>query len=69
MVIIPYEKRLDIRNIENAGKIKGARFLEVIESHEPGVLIACRWLRKEPKTPSSPSAFLVEFPTGARAGA
>lgn len=48
MRLIEYSPALDIRNLDALPRGTGAGYLEVLTSHEPGVLIAVRWRRKAP---------------------
>lgn len=47
-LLIGYTPQTDIRNLEALPRGTGARYLEVLLSHEPGVLIAHSWRRKAP---------------------
>lgn len=55
--IIPYDKSLNIVNTEQLARGTGAKYLEVIESHIPNVLIAVQWRRK----PSDKNNILVKL--------
>jgi hypothetical protein len=46
--IVPHTRSMDIRNIEQLPRGLNARYLEVMESHTPGVYIAVRWRRSIP---------------------
>ena len=50
--ILKYDKSLDIRNLEQLPRGLGAKYLEVMTSHEQGVYIAVQWHRKLGKIPS-----------------
>jgi hypothetical protein len=43
--IIPNDRSLDIRNLEQLPRGTGAPYLEVMESHIQGVYIAVQWRR------------------------
>ena len=51
--IIKYNSDMDIRNLEQLPKGVGAKYLEVITSHIPGVYIAAQWRRKLSNIPVS----------------
>jgi len=42
---IKFDKTLDIRNVAQLPHGVGAKYLEVMESHEQGVYIAVQWRR------------------------
>jgi hypothetical protein len=44
--IIPFDKTLKIVNTEQLARGTGAKYLEVIEAHIPGIYIAKQWRRK-----------------------
>ena len=49
VTVIPYHRGLDIRNLADLPRGLGAPYLVVIRSHEAGVYIAARWLRRLPR--------------------
>ena len=50
--ILKFDKTLDIRNLDCLPHGTGAKYLEVMTSHEQGVYIAVQWHRKLGKIPS-----------------
>lgn len=57
--VIPYRRDMDIRNLDALAPGSGARFLEVIESHDGSHFIAAQWRRRKI---CEPGRILIEFP-------
>jgi hypothetical protein len=51
MEAVPYNPGMQITNTQKLPKGTGAKYLEVMEPHEPGLpLIAVAWRRTKPKS-------------------
>jgi hypothetical protein len=50
--VIKFDKSLDIRNLAQLPHGTGAKYLEVMTSHEPDVYIAVQWRRTIISLPS-----------------
>lgn len=52
----------DIVNTEQLARGVGARYLEVMPAHKPGILIACQWRRTIPEdTKDNRTHFLLDM--------
>jgi hypothetical protein len=50
MNVVPFNPGMKITNLQALGKGTGAKYLEVIEPHQPDLpLIAVKWCRKMPR--------------------